>query len=116
MAFDGLFIHNLIKEMKNDIIDKRINRFYTVNETDFLLTLSSKKNLFITLNSNNPYFCFTEQKLLQSNSFLSNYIKKHLEGSIIKNISQYNNDRIIIFDLNSTDDLGYSKNIKSLLS
>ncbi len=115
MAFDGLFIHNLIKEMKNDIIDKRINRFYTVNETDFLLTLSSKKNLFITLNSNNPYFCFTEQKLLQSNSFLSNYIKKHLEGSIIKNISQYNNDRIIIFDLNSTDDLGYSKKYKIIV-
>jgi len=115
MAFDGLFIHNLINEIKNDIIDKRINRFYTVNETDFLLTLSSKKNLFITLNSNNPYFCFTEQKLLQSNSFLSNYLKKHLEGSIIKNISQYNNDRIIILDINSTDDLGYSRKYKIII-
>ena len=115
MAFDGLFIHNLINDMKNDIIDKRINRFYTVNESDFLLTLSSKKNLFITLNSNNPYFCFTEQKLLQSNSFLSNYLKKHLEGSIIKNISQYNNDRVIILDLNSTDDLGYLRKYKIII-
>ena len=39
MAFDGLFIHNLINEMKDDVIDKRINRFYTINETDFLITL-----------------------------------------------------------------------------
>jgi len=115
MAFDGLFIHNLIKEMKEDIIDKRINRFYTVNENDFLLTLSSKKSLFITLNPNNPYFAFTNEKLLQSNSFLSNYLKKHLEGSIIKNISQYKNDRIIIFDLNSTDDLGYLKKYKIIV-
>ena len=83
MAFDGLFIHNLLLEMKDDVIGKRINRFYTVNETDFLLTLSSKKSLLITLNPNNPYFAFTNQKLLQSNSYLSNYIKKHLEGSII---------------------------------
>ena len=97
MAFDGLFIHNLIKEVKDDIIDKRINRFYTINETDFLLTLSSHKSLYVTLNSNNPYFYFTSQKLLQSNSFLSNYLKKHLEGGIITNLSQYNNDRIIIF-------------------
>ena len=37
MAFDGLFIHNLINEMKDDIIDKRIYKFYTINETDFLL-------------------------------------------------------------------------------
>ncbi len=115
MAFDGLFIHNLIDEMKIDIIDKRINKFYTVNETDFLLTLSSKKALFITLNPNNAYFSFTNEKLLQSNSFLTNYIKKHLEGSIIKNISQYNNDRIIIFDLNSTDDFGYLKKYKIIV-
>ena len=115
MAFDGLFIHNLIKEVKDDIIDKRINRFYTVNESDFLLTLSSKKNLFITLNSNNPYFCFTNQKLLQSNSFLSNYLKKHLEGGIIKNFCQYNNDRVIIIDINSTDDLGYLRKFKVII-
>ena len=115
MAFDGLFIHNLLDEIKNDIIDKRINRFYTVNETDFLLTLSSKKNLFITLNSNNPYFCFTNQKLLQSNSFLTNYLKKHLEGGIIKNIYQYNNDRVIIIDINATDDLGYLRKFKVIV-
>lgn len=112
MAFDGLFIHYLIDEMKNDIIDKRINKFYTVNETDFLLMLSSHKSLFISLNANNPYFTFTNEKLLQSTSFLSNYLKKHLEGSIIKNIYQHNNDRIIILDLDSFDDFGYLKKYK----
>lgn len=115
MAFDGLFIHNLLKETKDDIIGKRINRFYTVNDTDFLLVLSNKKSLFITLNPNNPYFSFTNEKLLQSNSFLTNYIKKHLEGSIIKNISQYNNDRIIILDLDATDDFGYKKEYKIIV-
>lgn len=115
MAFDGLFIHNLINEIKDDIIGKRINRFYTINETDFLLTLSSHKSLFITLNSNNPYFSFTEQKLLQSNSFLSNYLKKHIEGGIITDFIQYNNDRIIILDIKSTDDLGYSKKYKIIV-
>lgn len=112
MAFDGLFIHNLINEIKEDIIDKRINRFYTINDTDFLLVLSSKKSLLISLNASNAYFCFTEQKLLQSNSFLSNYLKKHLEGGIVRNFTQYNNDRIIIFDVDASDDLGYLKKYK----
>lgn len=115
MAFDGLFIHNLIIEMKNDVIDKRINKFYTINETDFLLTLSSHKSLLISLNPNNPHFRFTNQKLLPSNSFLSNYFKKHLEGSFIKNFYQYNNDRIIILDLNAFDDLGYLKKFKIIV-
>ncbi len=115
MSFDGLFIHNLIREIKEDVIGKRINRFFTINETDFLLVLSSKKSLLITLNPNNPYFAFTSQKLLQSNSYLSNYIKKHLEGGIITNFYQYNNDRIIVFELNSTDDLGYLKKYKIII-
>lgn len=115
MAFDGLFIHNLIKEIKDDVVDKRINKFYTINETDFLLVLSNHKSLLITLNASNPYFGFTNQKLLQSNSFLSNYIKKHLEGSIIRNITQYNNDRIITLDLDSSDDLGYLKKYKIIV-
>lgn len=109
MAFDGLFIHYLIDEIKDDIIDKRINKFYTVNETDFLLILSSHKSLFISLDANNSYFSFINEKLLQSTTFLTNYIKKHLEGSIIKNIKQHNNDRIIILELASFDDFGYSK-------
>lgn len=109
MAFDGLFIHNLINEMKDDIIDKRIYKFYTINETDFLLTLSGHKTLLISLNPSNPHFAFTTKRLLQSNSFLSNYLKKHLEGGIIKNITQYNNDRIIMLHIDSTDDLGYLK-------
>lgn len=112
MAFDGLFIHYLIDEMKSDIIDKRINKFYTVNESDFLLNLSSHKSLFISLDANNSYFSFINEKLLQSTTFLTNYIKKHLEGSIIKNITQYNNDRIIILDLDSFDDFGYLKKYK----
>ena len=52
---------------------------------------------------------------MQSNSFLSNYLKKHLEGGIIKNISQYNNDRVIILDINSTDDLGYLRKFKIIV-
>lgn len=109
MAFDGLFIHHLINEIKNDIIDKRINKFLTVNDTDFLLQLSNKKNLFITLNRSSSYFCEVDCSLLQSQSHLTNFIKKHLEGGIIKDISQYNNDRIVTISILSSDDFGYKK-------
>ena len=34
MAFDGLFIHNLLNEIKNDIIDKRITEALTDSKLD----------------------------------------------------------------------------------
>lgn len=115
MAFDGLFINHLISETKEYIVNKRINHFFTINETDFILQLSSKKNLFITLNPNNAYFCFINESLLPSQTPLTNFIKKHLEGSIINDFYQYHNDRIIILELHSTDELGYLKNYKIII-
>lgn len=115
MAYDGLFIHHLLNEIKDDIIDKRINHFLTINETDFLLQLSSKKNLLITLNPNNSYIAFTTDNLLSSQCLLTNYIKKHLDGSIITNIYQYENDRIIIIELTAGDELGYLKSYKIII-
>ncbi len=115
MAYDGLFIHHLLNEIKDDIIDKRINHFLTINETDFLLQLSNKKNLLITINPNNAYLAFTEDNFLASQCALSNYIKKHLDGGIITNIYQHSNDRIVIIELNSSDELGYLQNYKLIV-
>lgn len=114
--FDGVFIHYLVNELKQ-IQNLRINKFGTINQSEFFLTLSNKKNLLISINSNNPNIRITNIKLLnspQKNNFQV-ILKKYLESSIIKEVTQYQNDRIIVIKLVHFDDLGYEENINMVI-
>ena len=42
-------------------------------------------------------------------------LKRYLESSIITKIYQYNNDRVMIFDINHFDDLGYVEPLNLIL-
>ena len=108
MAFDGLFLHHLINEIREDIIDKKIFTINSISDTDYAFYLSNKKTLFISLNPSHSYLLINERKdYLTSSSILSLYFKKHIEGGIIKNIYQYENDRLAIIEIDAFDDLGY---------
>lgn len=114
--FDGIFIRNLVSELKC-IENLRINKFGVINNSEFYLTLSRKINLLISINSNSMNMRLSKIELINStikNSFQL-CLKKYLESSIIKEISQYKNDRIIILDIIHYDDLGYSQNIKLII-
>jgi len=107
MSIDGVFLHFLLEEIKPQIIKKRINKILSINENDFVFILPYRKKLLITLNSNGAHFRMTERDYIASNTSLSSFFKKHIEGSIINDIKQYNNDRIITISLTNTDELGY---------
>ena len=63
--FDGVFIHYLIKELK--IIENlRINKFGTINQSEFFLTLSNKQTLLISINSNFLNIRLTKINLINS--------------------------------------------------
>ncbi len=115
MAFDGLFLHHLIDELKINIINKRINKVITINDNDFAFILNGQLTLFITINPLTPHIRLSNEKFLTSQTTLSNFLKKHIDGGIITNIGQYNNDRIIIIDLNSSDDLGYLQRLQIII-
>lgn len=112
---DGIFVHFLVNELKQ-LNNLRINKFGSIKDTDFYLSLQNKKNLLFSLNSNTLNVRITNETLA-SNVTLPNFhklLKKYLESSIIKEISQYNNDRIIIFDIASFDEMGYLIKIKMI--
>lgn len=106
--FDGVFTHYLIKELK--ILENvRINKVNGIAANEFFFTLSSRNKLLISLNSNSMHLRLTSMDLINSpikNSFFQS-LKKYLESSIINKISQYKNERIIIFEISHFDELGY---------
>ncbi len=109
--FDGVFIKRLVNELKtiNNIENVRINKLGTLTATDLFLTLSNKNSLLISINSNGQNIRLTNSKLINSPQKINFHVtlKKYLESSIISEISQYQNDRIIIIKITHFDDLGY---------
>lgn len=106
--FDGVFIKNLVKELKQ-IENVRINKLGTITASEIFLTLSTKNSLLISINSNNQNIRLTNTKFINSPQKINFHItlKKYLESSIINEISQYQNDRIFIIRVTHYDDLGY---------
>ena len=107
MALDGLFLHNLINEVKNDVVGKKIYRIIPINDTDYAFYLSNKKTFLISASPSHSHIRISDKDFLASNAILANYFSKHLQGAVFTDIYQYENDRLVTICLDGIDELGY---------
>jgi len=106
MSLDGFFIKRLILETKDNIINSRIEKIEQLNGSMFVFSLyNQKRRFFLYFKLNSPHACFFISNLKNSsNNFDSAFLKilrQNLEGYIIKDIKQKDDDRIIILTLSS---------------
>lgn len=118
--FDGIFIKNLVNELKNSnncIENVRINKLGTITSSEVFFTLSNKNSLIISINSNNQCIRLTSDKLINSPQKINFHVtlRKYLESSIINEIYQYNNDRIIVLKITHYDELGYEVKLNLII-
>jgi len=111
MAFDGLVTKASVTELKNEILTGRITKIYQLSKYEMLFTIRQQRqnkkvlfsvhptyariqltNLDYTHASEPPMFCML--------------MRKHLEGTIVANIEQVNNDRIIKFTIIQRNEFG----------
>ena len=111
MAFDGLVTKASVQELKKEILTGRITKIYQLSKYEMLFTVrqqrQNKKILFsvhptyariqlthldYTHTSEPPMFCML--------------MRKHLEGTVIADIQQVNNDRIIKFTIIERSEFG----------
>ena len=109
MALDGIFISKLANELKEKLIGARIDTIDGINKTDYLFKIRSigiTYNLYMSVSFNNPTIFISKERFekpLVASSFTM-FLRKHLEGGYIKDIYQYNNDRVIMIDVNVRND------------
>ncbi|MDD4212235.1 MAG: NFACT family protein [Bacilli bacterium] len=115
MPVDGVFLHFMVQELNNQILGDRIQKFACFNATDYLLTLSSRKRLLISLDVNHPHVRLTQYETMGQTHGLSSFLKKHVEGSIIRAITQQGADRILTITLEKRDELGYTHSLYMVL-
>lgn len=111
MSFDGFVTHALIYELKNKILNAKIDKIYQPEKDEIIITLrtfSENFKLLLAASSSNPRFNLTQVKKENpiSAPLYCMILRKHLYGGKIIDINQNAFDRTVIFEIESYTELG----------
>ncbi|UQS83581.1 Rqc2 family fibronectin-binding protein [Bombilactobacillus thymidiniphilus] len=111
MSFDGVFIHALQHELQQTLVGGRISKIQQPFAQEVLLTIRNhheKYNLLLSANSTYPRIQITQIKTINpptpANFLIA--LRKNLDSAVIKQIYQIENDRILVLELVSRNELG----------
>ncbi|RXK18921.1 NFACT family protein [Macrococcus sp. DPC7161] len=110
MAFDGLFTHQIMKELQF-LTTGRINKITQPDQYTVVMTIRAERKNQKLLLSAHPNFArigITETTL--ENPFhppmFLRVLRKHIEGGILTHLEQIGNDRIVKFTIRNTTEIG----------
>lgn len=111
MAFDGITIANITKELRENLLDGRINKIAQPESDELLLTIKTangQKRLYISASASLPLIYLTETNK-PSPMTAPNFcmlLRKHINNGRITDITQPKLERIIQFEIEHLDELG----------
>lgn len=111
MAFDGIVIAAMVKELKDRITDGRIAKIAQPEPDELMLTIKNERKtyrLLISAGASLPLIYFTETNKpgpMTAPNFCM-LLRKHISGGKILNVRQPGMERIIHFDIEHLNDLG----------
>ncbi|ANZ70444.1 hypothetical protein AYR57_08990 [Pediococcus claussenii] len=116
MPFDGMFTHAITQELNQELAAGRVAKINQPFDNELILTIrSNRKNKALLLSAHPNYsrIHLTTEKISNpatpSNFTMS--LRKHLDGAILNQISQVENDRIVNLFFNHRNDLGDSEDL-----
>ena len=111
MAFDGITIANIVYELRETLLDGRINKIAQPEADELLLTVKTKtgqKCLYMSASASLPLIYLTEVNK-PSPMTAPNFcmlLRKHINNGRITDITQPKLERIIRFEIEHLDELG----------
>lgn len=111
MAFDGVMLHYVKEEIKENAIDARVSQIHQPNRDELVIAFRSKngnKKLLISTRANSPRVCFTEHSPENPATppMLCMLLRKRLGGAKLVDIRQPELERILFLDFIATNELG----------
>jgi predicted ribosome quality control (RQC) complex YloA/Tae2 family protein len=112
MAFDGIFLYALSLELKNDMLNGKVDKINQPEKDEIIITLrngNKNRKVLISASSNYPRIHFTDRSKpnpMQPPMFCM-LLRKYLLGGKIIGIEQMNSDRLLTIDFESTDEMGF---------
>lgn len=111
MAFDGVTIANVVKEMKETLVGGRIYKIAQPEEDELLITVKTREGqsrLFISAGASLPLIYLTKQNKpspMTAPGFCM-LLRKHLQNGRIVNIFQPGLERIVHIEVEHLDEMG----------
>ena len=112
---DGIFVHYLVEEFNSFLAKGKINKIYQPNPLDIVIQIKkdgATYQLLLSASLDSSRLYLTKQTFVNP-ATPGNFcmlLRKYIERGIITNIKQYQNDRIIMFEVNTFNELGDNVN------
>ncbi|CYV54480.1 TPA: NFACT family protein [Streptococcus suis] len=111
MSFDGFFLHHMTAELRANLEGRRIQKINQPFEQEIVLNIRSNRQSHKLLLSAHSVFGrvqltqsdFTNPKVPNTFTMI---LRKYLQGAIIEEIRQLDNDRILEFSVSNKDEIG----------
>ncbi|WP_207694921.1 fibronectin/fibrinogen-binding protein [Enterococcus sp. DIV0212c] len=116
MSFDGVFTHTMVSELSEALVTGRISKIHQPYDNEIILVIRTKgKNHKLLLSAHPSYARVQLTDIAYANpdtppNFVM-MLRKFLEGAILEQIHQIDNDRVIHFTFTKRDELGDLQNI-----
>ncbi|WP_208560161.1 NFACT RNA binding domain-containing protein [Marinilactibacillus kalidii] len=116
MSFDGLFTHAMVEELKQELVGGRVAKIQQPYENEILFKIrANRKNKQLLLSAHPQYARMQLTAIPFENPSVPPQfcmvIRKYLDGAILEDIKQLDNDRVIEFSFNSRNELGDIQNL-----
>lgn len=110
MAFDGLFTKAMVKELQV-LKNGRISKVHQPNSQEIVLLIRAEgqnHKLLISIHPSYSRIQLTDEAIAnpQEPPMFCMVLRKHLEGGMVRAIEQFENDRIISFDIRAKNEIG----------
>ncbi len=110
MAFDGVVIAALVKELKEKLVGGRVMKISQPERDELMITIKNydQYKLLLSADASLPLIYLTDtakEAPLQSPAFCM-LLRKHLQSAKVLDISQPKLERVIFIDLEHLDDMG----------
>ncbi|HEP7489337.1 TPA: Rqc2 family fibronectin-binding protein Fbp54 [Streptococcus pyogenes] len=111
MSFDGFFLHHLTNELKENLLYGRIQKVNQPFERELVLTIRNHRKNYKLLLSAHPVFGRLQitqadfQNPQVPNTFTM-IMRKYLQGAVIEQLEQIDNDRIIEIKVSNKNEIG----------
>jgi len=115
MAFDGIIVAKMAKELSNLLIGGKIDKIYQPETDELLFHVHSKSNsykLYVSSSGGHARFHLLSKSPENPGTpfALCMLLRKHLVGGRIINITQVDSERILEIDIATINELGFSVN------
>lgn len=113
MALDGIFLYSISQELKNKILNGRVEKVNQPEKDEIILSIKKERTSYKLLISSSPVYPRVHLTKMSKQNPMSPpmfcmLLRKHLNSSKLVNVRQLDTDRILFLDFESTDDLGFN--------